>query len=536
MSLFQPLRRYTLRSGLWLAIAIVPIGYLLAETGPHALLMQHGSTWLFRVFDLIVGYSLTLSIAGSIYGIFRLLHLKGEISRHEVAEQQARELAEHDPLTGLANRRKFLDGFPKLTANTIHGQSRAVMMLDIDGFKPINDVYGHAFGDALLREFALRLSSEVGNDGMIARLGGDEFAIVTPPLAEKNDAADLARRLLARIQEPICLESRQVQVGTGIGISVFPDDGFSVSELLRRADIALYRAKTSGRSVYRFFEMEMDASILHRTLLEQRLRSALAEDEIQVHFQPILDLASRKIRGFEALARWSDRDFGHVPPNQFIPIAEDCGIISELTDRLLREACRVASKWPEHMFLSFNVSPVQLHDHTFPLKVMSILADSGLSPDRLILEITETSLFKNPRAAKAVLEQLAEARIQIALDDFGTGHSSLGYLRDFPISKVKIDKSFTLHMEDDAECAAIIDAILVLAKGLGIETVAEGIEQPAVMAKLTESGCQFGQGFLFGAAKAAARIDEMVAEQGSGATMPYAKDEPSGADMAKVMT
>ncbi|WP_417671885.1 putative bifunctional diguanylate cyclase/phosphodiesterase [Roseibium sp.] len=508
MSFFSSINSSAIKGGFGLAVTIAPTGYLLATLGPHSFIMAHKSPWVLGLFDLAIGYFIATAIIGFLYGMTRLLRLKRQIMSHSVAEQEARQQADHDALTGLANRRKFHEDFGRLTANVPFESFRAVMMLDVDGFKPINDVYGHAFGDTLLREFAHRLSDVVGRDGFVARLGGDEFAIVSPELDEKASAASLARRVLASIQNPFILDNRQVQVGTGIGIAMFPNDGYSATELLRRADIALYRAKTSGRSVYRFFEMEMDAAILHRTLLEQRLRSALAAREIEVHFQPILDLNNSRIRGFEALARWSDRDFGHVPPEQFISIAEDCGLISELTDQLLREACDVAKTWPSSTFLSFNVSPLQLHDHTFPLKVVRILSDSGLTPERLVLEITETSLFKNPRAAKAILEQLSEAKIRIALDDFGTGQSSLGYLRDFPISKVKIDKSFTMQMQESEESAAIIDAILVLAKGLGIETVAEGIEQAEVLERLTRSGCEYGQGFYFGPAKSAKKLND----------------------------
>ncbi|WP_417685308.1 putative bifunctional diguanylate cyclase/phosphodiesterase [Roseibium sp.] len=525
MDLFKPFKIRTVKKAVWLTVVILPCGYLIARLSPHDFIMHNSTPWMFRAFDLFAGYSIATAIVGFIFGMYRLVRLKREVSTRSAAEQEARQLAQHDALTGLPNRRKFHEDFEKLTSSVPYGNYRAVMMLDVDGFKPINDVYGHGFGDILLREFAGRLKEVVGPDGFVARLGGDEFAILSPELEEKANAASLARRLLAAIQEPFLLDNRQVQVGTGIGIALFPDDGYSVTELLRRADIALYRAKTSGRSVFRFFELEMDAAILHRTLLEQRLRSALAAREIEVHYQPILTLADKRVMGFEALARWVDRDFGHVPPEQFISIAEDCGLITELTDQLLREACRVAMNWPSDTFLSFNVSPLQLHDHTLPLKIMTILGETGLAPERLILEITETSLMKNPRSARSILDQLAEARIRIALDDFGTGQSSLGYLRSFPIHKVKIDKSFTMQMGESAECDAIIDAILVLAKGLGIETVAEGIEQQDVVERLVASGCTFGQGFLFAPARSASRLGAQLDHQ-AGAELANVDEPP----------
>jgi len=460
--------------------------------------------------EVVVSIAMSSALILSIYFIGSLARMRREIARRKHAYNEALELAQHDALTGLPNRRKFQNVFPELTGNLQPGVRRAVMMLDVDGFKPINDVYGHAFGDKLLRSFAGRIQDTIGPNGFVARLGGDEFAIVTPEFTDRADIASLARRLLSKTQESFDMGPRKVSIGTGIGISIFPDDGYSASELLRRADIALYRAKTSGRSAYRFFEVDMDAAILHRTLLEQRLRRAIDQKDIQVHYQPILDLDKQTIIGFEALARWTDRDFGQVAPTEFITIAEDSGMISDLTDYLLREACRTAVTWPKDLFLSFNISQVQLHDHNLPLKIVSALSEAGLLPDRLVIEVTETAIVRNPNSAHMILDQLASARIKIALDDFGTGHSSLSYLRDFPIHTVKIDKSFTSKMTQNKECAAIVKAVLILSEGLGLNTVAEGIEQPEILEHLHKSGCHQGQGFLFGAAKPADEIAEIL--------------------------
>ena len=267
----------------------------------------------------------------------------------------------------------------------------------------------------------------------------------------------------------------------------------------------------------------MDASILHRTLLEQRLRHAISNNDVGVRYQPILDMDSDRIVGFEALARWTDADFGNVPPLQFIPIAEDCGIIGDLTAHLLTEACNTARNWPENLYLSFNLSPVQLQDPALPDQVSSILESCGLAPQRLVLEITETSLVKNPSAAKQILQRLSDTGISIALDDFGAGHSSMSYLRDFPIRKVKIDKSFTTRMLEDKQCAAIVEAILVLSIGLDIEAVAEGIEDNAVHEALSANGCHYGQGFLYAAAVAADDIGDLLSSQDDGA-FPFVKN------------
>jgi diguanylate cyclase (GGDEF)-like protein len=469
-----------------------------------------------QIYDVLTSVLLGLSLLGLVYGAWATRRLRRELDAKASEHSEALVLAKHDPLTGLPNRRRLLEAFPDLTGNVKNGAFRAIMMLDLDGFKPINDVYGHAFGDSLLRSFADRLAETVGDDGLVARLGGDEFAIVSPIFQDKMEATGFARRLLTRIGDPFELGARQILLGSGIGIALYPNDGHAITELLRRADIALYRAKSSGRSTFRFFEVDMDATILHRTLLEQRLRLAIAEQEVNVHFQPIMDMRSGRIAGFEALARWTDSDFGKVPPLQFIPIAEDCGMISELTLHLLAVACDVAKTWPERIYLSFNLSPVQLQDPALPAQVVSILDRHGLAPERLVLEITETSLVKNPEAAKRILTQLSDSGISIALDDFGAGHSSLSYLRDFPIGTVKIDRSFTERMLTDKHCAAIVEAILVLSRGLDINAVAEGVEETRVHEALNANGCHYSQGFLYAAAVAAEEVPALLAAQADG--------------------
>jgi diguanylate cyclase (GGDEF)-like protein len=472
-------------------------------------------------YDVFTSVLFGIAFFGLAYGIWATRRLKRELKARSSAHTEALALAQHDPLTGLPNRRRLLEAFADLSREVKPDCFRAVMMLDLDGFKPINDVYGHAFGDNLLRSFADRLAETLGKEGIVARLGGDEFAIVSPVFKDKSEAAGFARRLLTRINDRFELGDRQISIGTGIGIALYPHDGHAITELLRRADIALYRAKSSGRSTYRFFEVDMDASILHRTLLEQRLRRAIADQEVKAYFQPILDMDKGRIAGFEALARWTDADFGQVPPLQFIPIAEDCGIISELTQHLLADACKVASTWPDDLYLSFNLSPVQLQDQSLPTQVLSILEQHGLPPHRLVLEITETSLVKNPESAKRILNELTDAGISIALDDFGAGHSSFSYLRDFPIRKVKIDRSFTERMLADKQCAAIVEAILVLSRGLDIDAVAEGVEESEVHDALNSNGCHYGQGFLYAAAVSADEAAGLLDSQVDG-RLPFA--------------
>jgi len=480
------------------------------------LIPSHWPDHSHQTYEVLTSILLGISLLGFVYGIWATRRLRKELQTRSSEHSEALVLAQHDPLTGLPNRRRLLEAFPDLSRSVKGDNFRAIMMLDLDGFKPINDVYGHAFGDSLLRSFADRLAETVGDNGLVARLGGDEFAVVSPIFKDKMEATGFARRLLTRIGDPFELGARQILLGSGIGIALYPNDGHAITELLRRADIALYRAKSSGRSTYRFFEIDMDASILHRTLLEQRLRQAIAEREVKAYYQPIMDMQSGRVAGFEALARWTDSDFGKVPPLQFIPIAEDCGMISELTQHLLADACEAARTWPEELYLSFNLSPVQLQDPSLPAQVGAILERHGLAPDRLVLEITETSLVRNPEAAKSILTQLSETGVSIALDDFGAGHSSLSYLRDFPIGTVKIDKSFTERMLIDKQCAAIVEAILVLSRGLDINAVAEGIEETDVHEALNSNGCHYGQGFLYAAAIAADDVPALLESQAAG--------------------
>jgi len=498
------------------ALFLVAIGlFLTLELMPH-LLFGHAMDRQYPLHEFATGTLMALALLGLSIGIWATRRLGKELKVRTSAHSEALALAQHDPLTGLPNRRRLLEAFPDLTREVGPDGFRAVMMLDLDGFKPINDVYGHAFGDSLLRSFAERLSEVIGDEGIAARLGGDEFALVSPVFQEKSEASSFARRLLTRVGERFEFGDRRISIGTGIGIALYPHDGHAISELLRRADIALYRAKSSGRSTYRFFEVDMDASILHRTLLEQRLRQAIADHEVKAHFQPIVNLDAGRIAGFEALARWTDQDFGVVPPSQFIPIAEDCGVISDLTQYLLENACKAALTWPDELYLSFNLSPVQLQDPSLPSQIVSALEKTDFPAQRLVLEITETSLVKNPEAARLILGELVEAGISIALDDFGAGHSSLSYLRDFPIKKVKIDRSFTERMLVDRQCSAIIEAVLVLASGLDIDAVAEGIEDRDVHNALNTSGCHYGQGFLYAQAVTAEDTLKLLGEQADG--------------------
>jgi diguanylate cyclase (GGDEF)-like protein len=424
-----------------------------------------------------------------------------EFQRRLAAEQQARALALQDPLTGMPNRRQFTDALVTAVAAPPRSDgAHALLMIDLNGFKQVNDVYGHGAGDETLIVVGQRLSALVRKGDLVARLGGDEFAIVAQHLAGAEAVTSIALRVIEALSIPITVAGAQRQIGAGIGICLLPFQGNTPEETMRRADVALYKAKADRRSSLRFFNQEMDENVRERELLERELREAIAREQIRPFFQPLVDLRTQEIIGFEALARWRHGDLGEIPPDRFIPIAEDSGLIRELTDQLLHAACEAARDWPTHVTLSFNISPVQLKDRTLGLRVLTILGQSGLLPQRLEIEITESALVRDLEAAQEVLGVLRTSGVRIALDDFGTGYSSLYHLRNFKFDKIKIDRSFVSRMNSERESAEIVNALIGLGHGLGLTITAEGIEEGQQTAALLAGGCQQGQGFLFGKA------------------------------------
>lgn len=456
-----------------------------------------------------------LLIAG-LLGIFLFVAIRRmraqelEVARRIAAEEHARELAFQDPLTGLPNRRQFDDALAEaLAAPPGADRTHAVLLMDLNGFKTINDVFGHPIGDAVLREVGLRLQHIVREaNHLVARLGGDEFGIVARHLNGAESASGIALQIIDTLKAPIHSGDTEHRIGAGIGIALFPRDGNSAQEIVRVADIALYRAKSS-HSEFRFFEASMDDQVRERALIEKELRHALETGDIQPHYQPIVDLGTEEIIGFEALARWHHASLGDVPPSRFIPVAEDCGLINELGDHLLATACRDAAKWPNDTILSFNVSPIQLRNPTFGLRVLAILGDTGLSPKRLEIEITESTLVRDLNIAKAALDCLRDAGVRIALDDFGTGYSSLYHLRNFKVDRIKIDRSFIESIGRENASFAIVRALLGLSHGLGLQVTAEGIESTDQREALRSVGCDQGQGFLFSSALPAAKAQAL---------------------------
>ena len=451
-----------------------------------------------------------VSAAVMTYGVRRYRDVARENKARIAAERESHHLARHDPLTALPNRRFFEEKLNEDLRGYCPDRRFAVLMLDLDGFKAINDIYGHAAGDAALIEFARRVSCLLDKDAFFARIGGDEFSIMLPCIAAVEEAADLAARIKAAVAEPVVIEGASARLGVGVGIAVAPDHGDRADQLVRRADRALYSAKATRPSSPRFFEPEMDALIERRVEIERGLRAAIASDSIAPHFQPMVSLDGNRIIGFEALARWESARLGSVPPADFIPVAEETGLIVPLGEKLLHRACLEARSWPKDLTLSFNVSGVQLHDPTFGLRVLAILAQTGFNPRQLEIEITETALVANIAIAQTVIDQLRQAGVRVALDDFGTGYTAMAQLLFLHLDKIKIDRSFVSHLADGEDSRVIVRAILTLAKGFGLTTTAEGVEDQDQLAYLKANGCEEAQGFLFGRAIRAAEIPALL--------------------------
>jgi diguanylate cyclase (GGDEF)-like protein len=426
------------------------------------------------------------------------------------AELEARNQARHDPLTGLPNHRFFVEKLDECLLDASDTQRLAILMLDLDGFKTMNDTHGHAVGDKALGEFTHRVTALLRADSVLARIGGDEFAIIMPKIDSLDDPTNLARRIAAVVAEPLLIGNVSAEFGVGVGIAIAPHDGTDPDELFRRADRALYRAKAAGRSSVRFFEPEMDAHVERSIQVERELRAAIASNAVVPYYQPIVSRDGNRIIGFEALARWKSEALGDIPPDVFIPIAEETGLINVLGGQLLRRACLDANAWPASFNLAFNVSPIQLRDPMLGLRIRSILRQTGFSPDRLELEITESALVQNIGIAQTVTDDLRRAGVRIALDDFGTGYAALTQLLSLHLDKIKIDRSFVSRLDQSEDSRVIVRAILGIAKGFGLTTTAEGVEDAAQLACLKAFGCAEAQGYLFGRAVPAAAIPALL--------------------------
>ncbi|KPF95748.1 diguanylate cyclase [Rhodopseudomonas sp. AAP120] len=442
-----------------------------------------------------------------------------DITERRKAEAKIAHMAHHDGLTNLPNRALYQERLQQALDQARDGGARvAVMCLDLDLFKNVNDSFGHPMGDRLLRCVAERLRGAVGGGDLVARLGGDEFALVLSQFASPNEASDFAGRLIEIVSAPYDMDGLEVVIGASIGIAMAPGDGDECEALLRNADMALYRAKAAGGGCHHFFEKEMDRQAQIRRDMEIDLRHAFAHGEFELHYQPLIDLAQDRVGGFETLLRWRHPERGMISPADFIPVAEDIGLIVGLGEWVLRQACMEAAGWPDDVKVAVNLSPVQFRSRNLVQVVISALAQSGLPPRRLELEITESLFLADSEANLATLHQLRALGVRISMDDFGTGYSSLSYLRSFPFDKIKIDRSFVRDVTERPDCLAIVRAIAGLGRSLDITTLAEGVETIEQLDALRAEGCHEVQGFLFSPARPAAEIAGLLARFGHAAS------------------
>ncbi|MEJ0011630.1 MAG: EAL domain-containing protein [Bauldia sp.] len=463
---------------------------------------QAGRTWIHRKAD---GDTIDVTVFArrlNYHGVDAVMMAAIDITERRRAEARVAFMAHHDALTALPNRMMLHERMQEMLARVArHGGSMAVLCIDLDNFKTVNDTLGHPVGDMLLKAVAGRLAVQLRSDDLVSRLGGDEFAVLQSEVSAAADVTSLAERLLATIAEPYELEGHQIAISASIGVALAPGDSLDADRLLKNADIALYRAKGDGRGTFRFFEAEMDARIQSRRLLELDLRSAVNAGALTVNYQPLVSLATGETTGFEALVRWQHPERGFVPPSEFIPIAEETGLIAPIGSFVLERACADAAAWPVPLKVAVNLSPRQFKTGNLLAVVAEALQRSGLPASRLELEITEALLLERSEMVLATLHALRALGVHISMDDFGTGYSSLSYLRSFPFDKIKIDRSFVTDMGANADSQAIVKAIVSLGNSLGITITAEGIENDSDLQRLKAEGCNEGQGYLFSKAQ-----------------------------------
>jgi len=440
-----------------------------------------------------------------------------DITERQRSEERIAHMARHDALTDLPNRILLRERLEHELKRVKRGEGLAVLCLDLDHFKSVNDTLGHPIGDELLKLVAGRLRDCVREVDTIARLGGDEFAIIMTQLNKSSDAEIVARRVRDSIIKPYQIDGHQIVSDISIGISIAPIDGMEPDRLLKNADMALYGAKTDGRGMYRFFESEMDKRMRERRDLEMDLRLALDKNQFELHYQPLVNLETNEITALEALLRWNHPTRGLISPADFIPIAEETGLIVPIGEWVVRTACAETRNWPDHIKVAVNLSPAQLKSKNLVNMVMTALADCAMPAQRLQLEITETMLMQNTFATLAILHEFRKLGVQIAMDDFGTGYSSLSYLRSFPFDKIKVDRSFIQDLSKGAEPRAIVSAVAGLAKCLNMISTAEGVETQQQLDTLQKAGYTEMQGYLFSRARPAHEVIQLFAQRAAAA-------------------
>ena len=513
-ALLLPLAYSAYRGGLGigLAAAVLHVGYTAIFFSQPGHLFQYDAENLARLLVIVV---VAPSMA-AMMGLLRrrtnlsvqqfkavqqqLLKLNAELEGRVAARtSELADLARNDPLTGIANRTVLLERLEDALARLRRSQEPfSVFILDIDGFKLINDTLGHAAGDLMLKGLVQRLSDTLRETDFLARVGGDEFAIIQSGQKDQREGAiALALRILKVVNQPLQIDERELTIGTSIGIAVAPKDGTDAGMLLQRADIALHRVKAEGSNNFCFFDAEMSKASVERLQLLSDLRGALTRNEFEVFYQPVLDAKTCQVCGAEALVRWRHPVLGLVPPDRFIPLAEETGLMVQLGEWVLDQACRDAATWPDHIKIAVNLSTIQLRTGALIDYVSGALLQSGLPPERLELEITESVLMQNVERNGIIFQQLKDIGVSIALDDFGTGYSSLSYLTKLPFNKIKIDKSFTQGLSDNIGCAASIASVLTLARHLDMVVTAEGVETKQQFQLLRAAGVHQMQGYLF---------------------------------------
>jgi diguanylate cyclase (GGDEF)-like protein len=439
--------------------------------------------------------------------------LKMEIALREESQAQSYYLAHHDFLTGLGNRLLFKDHLETaLGAVSTTPHPIAVLFIDLDDFKSVNDALGHSVGDLLLKSIASRLRDTLQATDRIARLGGDEFAILQTSVPQPASSVALAEKIIELTAAPRSIDGHDVTVGASVGIAFGQPGEIGAENFLKSADLALYGAKSGGRGTYRIFNPEMDHQVQARRLLERDMRQGLAQNCFRLHYQPLVDLQTRKVTGFETLMRWQHPERGLVSPLEFVPLAEEIGLIVPLGEWALRQACREAMNWPDEIGVAVNLSTVQFNKGNLVSTVIGALASSGLPASRLELEVTESILLEKSDGNIAILNQLRELGVRISIDDFGTGYSSIGYLRNFRFDKIKIDRSFVKDLIEDDGCLAIVRAVIGLGKSFGITTIAEGVETEEQLQRLALEGCTEVQGYLYSMPVPADQVPALLAE------------------------